>query len=293
MKITTELKHNIGNFLLNCLEKYAIANFRNLSDSQIYSKNNGSDIVTQIDLDIENDLTQYLRTMISPSFVLGEESFANDKSLMAQAYHHDYVWILDPLDGTRNFSQEINCYSSLLGLACEGEVKSAWLYDCIKHDIIIAERGKGAFYMNSRQELQKKQQNLPLSLSNFVGHFSPKLAKKLENDGVKTALDEKQDLPYNDLSIKQRLSLMKNIENLRCAGVDFIQMALGQRHFSLYNNLKPWDHVAGKLLLEEMGGAFQQFDSELAYDPFAESGTFIAVFQKQELIRMKKILCLE
>ena len=71
MKITTEFKHNIGKFLLNCLEKYAIANFRNLSDSQIYSKNNGSDIVTQIDLDIENDLTHYLQSDDCPFVCFG------------------------------------------------------------------------------------------------------------------------------------------------------------------------------------------------------------------------------
>ena len=287
--ITPENVTKIGIMMLELIEKYALPNFQNLSDSQVFSKN-GGDIVTEVDLSIEKDFSNYLTKLLPFSFVLGEEAFEADHTIMEQSQLHDYVWIMDPLDGTRNFANGVKCFSSILSLIHKGTPLASWLYDCNKHDVIITYQSE-VYYLQTKQKIADAQPHTRTDIKDMIGHFPKKMQNYLAEKNIKSPLNE-EDSIYTDLNIIERTSEMQHVKSLSCAGFDFISLALGTRHFAVYNTLKPWDYVGGKLLLETVGGAFEQLRIKNT-NPLEESGLFVAVYNKNELARLKNILCLE
>ncbi len=293
MDITVEFANQIGYLVLSVIEKHAITNFQNLNDSQIFLKNNGQDIVTEIDLAIEAELSQHLQASLAGSFILGEEGYAEDASIVKQAQNYSYVWVIDPLDGTRNFSQGIEIYSSMVALCEQGKVVLGVLYDCLERDVAIAIAGLGAYYLKSSTKISAIEDDRFVEITGLIGHFPPRLREELLQNTITTSLEGK-DIFCQNMNIMQRIATMKHVKSLRCAGMDFIGMAKGERHFSVYNSLKSWDHAAGKLLLEEAGGIFQAIGGNISpYNALEESGRFLAVYSTSQKERLMAILCLE
>ena len=186
------------------------------------------DIVTDVDKESEELIRAVLTKEFPNMGFLGEES-AGDRA------DDGYVWIVDPVDGTRNYAAGIPFVSLVVGLALDGEVLVGVNYDPMLGEMFHAERGKGAFLNDTPIHVSEKatiaESILAVDLS--YGH-----------EGTIHALDV----------IK---SIWPNVWSVRVMGSSALGLAYaaaGRIDLYFHGGLSPWDQVAGMLLVEEAGG---------------------------------------
>ena len=122
-------------------------------------------IVTDVDTEVEEEVLGILQREYPAMGLLGEES----AGMRADT---GYVWIVDPLDGTRNYASGIPLFSTVIGMALDGEVLVGVNYDPVREDLFEAERGGGAYlngervYVSERSELAESIMGTDLSYNN-------------------------------------------------------------------------------------------------------------------------------
>ena len=194
---------------------------------QITSKGRGN-IVTDVDTEVESQIFSMLRREFPDMALLGEESEGG-------VADSGYVWIVDPVDGTRNYASGIPFFSLVVGLALDGEVLVGVNYDPMRHEMFHAERGMGAF------------------LNGEAIHVSEK--SKIEESVLGV------DLSYSDEGAANSLGVIRSIwpavqtaRIMGSAALGISYAAAGRTDLYFNHQLEPWDQVAGILLVEEAGG---------------------------------------
>jgi myo-inositol-1(or 4)-monophosphatase len=185
-------------------------------------------IVTDVDTEVESEILGVLRDEYPDMGLLGEESHGD----RADA---GYVWIVDPLDGTRNYASGIPFFSVVAGLALDGEVLVGVNYDPWRHEMFSAERGKGAF------------------LNDEPIHVSQK--STIEESIVGMDLSYNNEGAVNGLAVI--VSIWPGMQTARIMGsaaLGISYAAAGRTDLYFNHQLEPWDQVAGILLVEEAGG---------------------------------------
>jgi len=213
--------------------------FRALKDHEVMDKGAG-DIVTAADIDSEARLTEALRKMAPDSLVVGEEAHHADPAILARVDGDAPVWVIDPLDGTRNFSRGRETFCMLVAYVVGHEARRGWLYDPATDRLAMAEAGAGAT-LDGRP---LKSAAAPAE-SAMIGQINLNW------------------FPADRRGRVEREARLRfgAFDRLYCAGHDFLGQALDQRHFSFYRRLWPWDHAAGVLIRREAGGVVDRLDA--------------------------------
>ncbi len=185
-------------------------------------------IVTDVDKEVETEIVSILRREFPQMGILAEES----AGARADVGH---VWIVDPLDGTRNYASGIPFFSVVVGLAVDGEVLLGVNYDPARDEMFVAERGRGSF------------------LNGTPIHVSGRAS--IEQSILGT------DLSYNDEGARNSLGVivsiwpeMQTARIMGSAALGIAYAAAGRSALYFHHQLEPWDQVAGILLVEEAGG---------------------------------------
>ena len=110
-----------------------------------------NDFVTEVDLAAENAIIEILLGAYPGHGILAEES-GNARG----ARDSDYVWIIDPLDGTTNFIHGLPTYAVSIALAFRNQVQQAVVYDPARNDLFFASKGRGAFLNDKRLRVSKR-----------------------------------------------------------------------------------------------------------------------------------------
>jgi fructose-1,6-bisphosphatase/inositol monophosphatase family enzyme len=219
--------------------------FRSLEAHQIYEKRPG-EVVTEIDLIAEALLTSLLTDHIPGSRVLGEESFEDDSSLMGLLSSPGPVWVVDPIDGTQNYSKGNPHFAIIVSFRLNHETQAAWIYDPVRDIMIWAQTGQGA-WLDDRQLSAHGAGQVAADLHGSLGYRLSKAHRQL----TETA--------------SQSLPTLSN--RLHCCGQEYMALAQGQIQFLQYGvRLKPWDHSAGVLIATEAGYHAAFMEDEGRYD---------------------------
>lgn len=216
--------------------------FRNLADHEILEKNKG-DIVTAADIQAEKALAPRLRDLLPGSLVMGEESVHEDPDLMNHLQTEEYVWIIDPVDGTRNFAKGDEGFCVILALTQHGETEAGWIYQPTNGTIVVAKKGSGATLNGAPLK------TVPATLATTRGALHTKYLPKHLRQQMKTAIKG-----------------MASNKPVSSAGLEYIRIAKGETDVSMFWNTYPWDHAAGALIVEEAGGKVA-FKDGLRYKP--------------------------
>ncbi len=212
--------------------------FQALAAHEIEEKVAG-ELVTVVDVAVEQLLTARLQDLLPGSLVVGEEGVHADPSLMDQLTSDAPVWIIDPIDGTRNFAHGRPTFAIMVALVQNGESQAAWILEPVSGRFGVAERGGGAWMNGKRLQVATPDAPARMTGSLHASSYAPReLARKVE----------------------QRRSRVMAVKSLRCAGAEYLRLAAGDIHFSLFTRLMPWDHVPGTLLHREAGGTALCFD---------------------------------
>ncbi len=188
--------------------------------------------VTEADLAVQQRLQEALHKRWPAFLLLGEEMAALDQERLLSASGPG-IWCLDPLDGTSNFAGGLPFFSLSLALIRHGTVEQGMVYDPCRKECFSAERGKGA-WLNGK----------PLRLVHS-GH---------QLDACLAVVDFKR-LPAN---LIERLSVKppyRSQRNLGSVALEWCWLAAQRFQLYLHGGQKLWDHAAGRLILQEAGGA--------------------------------------
>ena len=220
--------------------KTLIRDFGEIENLQVSIKGPG-DFVTASDKKVEKILIDELQKARPNYSILSEEigKINNDES---------FKWIIDPIDGTANFLHGIPHFAISIGLEHDGEIICGIIYDPIKDEMFVAEKGNGSYLNNQRIRVssRSKLENCII----FTG--GPKIGVKNRELFLKE---------YNNVSSKVPTSIRK----LGSASLDMAYVAAGRCDGFWQRNLKYWDIAAGIILVRESGGFVTDFKGEKEY----------------------------
>ncbi|MBN2879959.1 MAG: inositol monophosphatase [Clostridia bacterium] len=197
-------------------------------DFDVSLKGSISDKVTTLDVEIEKFLRDKLTSFIEGSGFMGEESEAKGLSC-------EYVWVVDPIDGTTNFIRDFGVSCVSVALLRNGELEAGVVYNPYRNEVFHAQRGQGA-YLNGKRI---KTSGMPF-----------------ENSIVMTSLH-----PYYKGNVQVVLNLITElypqIDDTRRTGsaaIDLCMVACGRADMAFKVVLSPWDYAAAVLIIREAGG---------------------------------------
>jgi myo-inositol-1(or 4)-monophosphatase len=198
-----------------------------------------NDFVTEVDQAAEQAIIETLLAAYPGHGIWAEESGRTHG-----AQDSDYVWIIDPLDGTTNFIHGLPVYCVSIALAVKGKVEQAVIYDPTRNDLFTATRGRGAFLNDRRIRVSKRV--------------------RLQECLISTGFPFRQGDDFNTY-LRMMGDVMQRTAGLRrpgAAALDLAYVAAGFTDGFFETGLQPWDVAAGSLLVTEAGGLVGNFTGE-------------------------------
>lgn len=206
------------------------------------------DFVTNIDRECEETVKALLLKSFRDHAVLGEEGgIAGNKD-------SEYVWCIDPIDGTTNFVRGIPCVAVSIGLSHKGRAEVGVVFNPILNEMFTAARGEGATLNGRRIRVAGSD-----TLAGTVISTAPPARYRDRMDA------------YLGL-FKRLVDSVGDIRRSGCASLDLCSVACGRVDGYLEQGLKPWDFAAGELIVREAGGIVTDFTGSANY---AKSGNIL------------------
>ena len=192
------------------------------------TKSTNADIVTEADIKSESYIIKNIKEKYPEHAVLSEEKGSYGDS--------DYVWVLDPLDGTTNYFHGLPYFAVSIGVMYKGEPVVGVVYAPKLNEMFWAAKGSGAYYNGKKVNIKN--------------------VDKIKDAMVATGF------PYDSLISKENgydlfdkvVKLAKNIRLNGSASLDICYVACGRLDAYWHIKLCLWDIAAAQLILKEAGG---------------------------------------
>jgi myo-inositol-1(or 4)-monophosphatase len=207
-----------------------------------------NDFVSEVDQAAEDVIIQILRDAYPDHGFLAEESGYRDRDA-------EFLWVIDPLDGTTNFLHGFPQFCVSIGLLHKGVPNQAVIFDPNRNELFTASKGVGA-YLNDRRIRVSK-------------------ADKIEDALVGTGFPFKEKTHIDDYlrMLKNVMAVCQGVRRPGAAALDLAWVACGRIDAFWEIGLSPWDMAAGALLVREAGGLVGDLAGE---DRFMDSGRIVA-----------------
>jgi myo-inositol-1(or 4)-monophosphatase len=205
-----------------------------IKEIEIEEKDRNS-LVSYVDKNAETMLVEDFQQLIPGSGFITEEATIKSEE-------KEWVWIIDPLDGTTNFLWGVPVYSVSVGLLHNKELVAGWVYEINRDELFCGWKGGGAWMNGKRISVSDK----------------PTLEKSLMATGF----------PYTDYSgidaymttLKDLMEKSRGVRRMGSAAVDLAYVACGRFEGFFEYGLNPWDVAGGILLIQEAGGRVTDFN---------------------------------
>ena len=197
-----------------------------------------NDFVTEVDKAVEKEVLYHLRRAYP------DHSFQGEESGLIEGKDPDYLWVIDPIDGTTNFIHNIPHFAISIACIYKGKIEHGVVLDPSKREEFTASRGKGAA-VNGRR------------------------IRVTDTQGLSGALIA-TGIPFNEKSMDQLSPYLASMEavlqqnsagirRMGAASLDLAYVAAGRMDGFWEMKLQPWDIAAGILLVKEAGGFVGDF----------------------------------
>ena len=223
---------------------------RALTDAQVDQKRPG-DYVTVADRESEAELGRLLTGAYPDAVIVGEEAVFDDPDVVRLLHTHPHVFVVDPVDGTRNFVHGSPDHAVIVAEIRDGEPVRGWIHQPAHGVSYVVERGAGVW-----------------------------------RDGVRLVPARPTGRPHGWSSISRVVGLESPLLGAPvaptrfCCGIDYPLLLTGATGFLAYGPPKPWDHVAATLMLRELGGVARTTDGD-DYRPTPTGPALIAALDAE------------
>lgn len=209
-----------------------------------------NDYVTEIDQLAEREIINIIRKAHPKHSILAEESGESIGAL------DESVWIIDPIDGTRNFIHGFPHFAVSIAFSHKGKIENGVIYDPVRQELFTATRGKGAQLNDHRIRVSRHSElNECLLGTGFPSRHSPEYQAAYVN------------------SLQTLIPQAGDIRRAGAATLDLAYVAAGRLDAFWELGLKPWDIAAGSLMIKEAGGLVCDINGS---DDYLKSGNIVA-----------------
>lgn len=224
-----------------------------------YKDAHNTDPVTEVDRSVQDFLKKSIKEVFPDHSVIGEEdSDISDEPLSK------FIWVIDPLDGTRNFSQGLPIFACSIGVLKEGKPVAGAIFIPASNtngNILHAVHGKGAYINNSRIKISKKNKPKAGSLSGLPGSFNNKYWFSTELGRIKGETRVLGSIAY-----------------------ELAMVASGVLQYSaLLGSLAIWDVAAGAIIIQESGGSILVGNKGKSKTEWTKFESFYTKFNNQKI----------
>ena len=209
---------------------------KRLSRITINRKSNSIDLVTEADRESEAAIIEVIHRAFPTHAILAEESGAS-------AHQSDHRWIIDPLDGTTNFAHGYPQFCVSIAYERRGRVQFGVVFDALKKECFIANRGQGA-RLNGKPIRVSSTQNLGAALL-----------------GTGFAYDRRERRRFYLCFWEEIMMRVQGVRRTGSAALDLAYVAAGRIDGFWEFGLRAWDVAAGALIIEEARGRVSNMDA--------------------------------
>lgn len=221
----------------------------------IDTKSSVYDVVTRVDKESEAYLLKQISETYPDHSILGEETGAHSKE-------SDYCWVVDPLDGTNNYSQGLPVFCVSIGLEYKGEGVLGVVYAPYLNELYTAVKGQGAYFNGE-----------PIHVCDKVDLAHSILASGFPYD--------KGTHPDNNVANAARIiPNLRGFRRMGAAAYDLCGVAAGWLDGYWEMCLQPWDACAGAVIVSEAGGVVKPFRSDRGISIIAGNETLVDLISK-------------
>lgn len=212
----------VSGLLKEVADRFILPRFGALRSGDVHEKAPG-DLVTVADREAETELTRVLRLIDPGAMVVGEEGVFCDPRALEVLPTAAHAWVIDPVDGTRNFAKGSPDFAVMLAEVRFGETVRGWIWQPIHELLYVVEAGAGVTCNGVRLDDARQRRTVPLG------------ATYLPVPGEESAA-------------------VKVIRSWGSCGIDYPKLISGEVDFLSYRSMFPWDHLPGGLMVTELGG---------------------------------------
>src|SRR5690625_1154083 len=217
----------------------------------IDTKTHANDLVTEMDKDIELFLSNKIKEKYPTHLLLGEEGYGDDVQTLEGT-----IWIIDPIDGTKNFVHQKKNFAISVGIFHEGVGEIGFIYNVMADVLYSAKRNEGAYKNNVRMKPLNKEVNFEEAIFAFKHDLLCK-SKDFDAELIEDFVNEIRGARYGG-----------------AAALEIAQVAEGIVDGYISKRLSPWDVAAGIVIMNEVGGIVNRSNSDSVN--MLEKGTIVA-----------------
>ena len=192
---------------------------------KVDQKNGRTDLVTNVDKEIQDFIVEKINTFDSNAKILGEENGLDQTPI-----DDGRVFVIDPIDGTLNFVMQQENFCIMIAVYEEGVGQLGFIYDVMRDDLFWGGPKVGKVYHNKKELSAPENKGLSEGLI-----------------GMNAALYRKNFYHAQEIG-----KASMGIRVLGCAGLDFIAILKGTQ-IGYISSLSPWDYAAGGIMMEQLG----------------------------------------
>lgn len=252
LNIAVNAARAAGNVIMRAMDRL---------DTIKITQKNPNDYVTEIDQQAEREIIAIIRKAHPHHGIIGEES--------GETAGDEFTWIIDPIDGTRNFMHGFPHFCVSIGIRYKNKMEHAVIYDPIRQDLFTGSRGKGARLNEHRIRVSKHTH--------------------LDDCLLGTGFPYRHSKKHVDIYVQSLQDLIPHCGDIRRAGsaaLDLAYVAAGRLDGFWELGLKLWDLAAGTLLIKEAGGMVTDVQGG---DSYMKNGHVVAANPKIIKLLLKKL----
>ena len=261
--IRKKIINYISDLLVKVNELIILKYYKNLSSKHINTKSSDDDYVSIADKESEIYIVKNLIGFLNINQYIGEETSYTNKDDYKSFEKNALYWVIDPIDGTKNYINGKNEFCSMISLVFNSIPIASFVYYPLKNLLVYAFKGFGAYSLEikTKKIIQLRiQQN---SFDNIVGSGGTK--------GIEEPLRQK---------VLQNLRKYTNRLFIGSAGIEAIMLASNETQFVFHGRVTPWDHSPLDLIIKESGGCVYMLNDKAEFNIFSR-GPILAASNDQ------------
>lgn len=261
--IRIEIINYISDLLVEVNKSIILKYYKNLSSKHIDTKSSDDDFVSIADKESEIYIVKNLIGFLNINQYIGEETSYSNKDDHKLLKKNGLYWVIDPIDGTKNYINGKNEFCSMISLVFNSIPIASFVYCPLKDLLVYAFKGFGTYSLEIKTKKINQLRIQQDSFSNIVGSGGTK--------GIQEPLRQK---------VLQNLRKYTNRLFIGSAGIEAIMLASNETQFVFHGRVTPWDHSPLDLIIKESGGCVYMLNDKTEFNIFSE-GPILAASNDQ------------